>query len=90
MKLQPSGDRILIQYAGLPGASREKRTRMGSAAARVVAVGPGQEGKDGHRVPIGVKVGQRVVVKNARGISIRLNRQSYALIRATDVVQRLK
>src|SRR5688572_10099035 len=90
-KLQPSGDHILIKYADTslgknqPG-KQVRSEKQQSAAARVVAVGPGRVNADGSTVPLGLKVGQRVFVASARGIKIRLNRQSYTVIRKRDLV----
>ena len=88
-KLQPSGDHILIEFAetarGRRSAAR-RNPRKKASAARVVAVGPGQPGADGNLIPLGLKVGEKVMVNGTRGIRIRLNRQSYAVIRKADLV----
>jgi chaperonin GroES len=90
-KLQPSGDHILIQYADgaraqTASAKIAARPKGKKSAAKVIAVGPGREAADGSVTPLGLKVGQRVFVKRACGIKIRLNRQSYAVIRKRDLV----
>ncbi|MGH7957838.1 MAG: co-chaperone GroES family protein [Opitutaceae bacterium] len=89
-KLQPSGDHILIQYADAtraraagPGTSRRKEK---ASVAKVIAVGPGQEGADGSMIPLGLKVGEKVFVNRSRGVLIKLNRRSYAVIRKHDLV----
>jgi chaperonin GroES len=66
MKLQPLADRIVAKPveadskspAGilLPDQAKEK-----TQVAEVVAVGPGALDKDGKRVPMEVKVGDRIV-----------------------------
>ena len=90
-KLQPSGDHILIKYADTSLGKNQPGKRVclaeqKSAAARVVAVGPGRAKADGSTVPLGLKVGQRVFVASACGIKIRLNRESYTVIRKRDLV----
>jgi co-chaperonin GroES (HSP10) len=90
-KLQPSGDHILIKYAEAATATRRlgkvvRVPKQKSAVARVIAIGPGRERADGSTIPLGLKVGQRVFVDGARGIRIRLNRQSYTVIRKRDLV----
>ena len=90
-KLQPSGDHILIQYADAARAAGGKnvarRPDKKRSAAKVIAVGPGQEGADGNVSPLGLKVGERIFVGRGCGIKIRLNRQSYAVIRKQDLVE---
>jgi chaperonin GroES len=90
-KLQPSGDHILIKYAedapakGSPGKV-VRMPKQKSSVAKVVAVGPGRERADGSMIPLGLKVGQRVVVVSSCGIRICLNRQNYTVIRKRDLV----
>ena len=90
-KLQPSGDHILIKYAETSVAKKQpgklvRIPKQKSSVARVVAVGPGRAKADGSMVPLGLKVGQRVFVDSACGVKIRLNRQSYTVIRKRDLV----
>jgi chaperonin GroES len=56
------------------------------SAAKVIAVGPGRENADGTTIPLGLKVGERVFVDRTCGVKIRLNRQSYAVVRKHDLI----
>jgi co-chaperonin GroES (HSP10) len=87
-KLQPSSDHILIQYADAMRADVvESNPQPDSrSAARIIAVGPGRTGADGNTIPLGLKVGECVYVNGTRGVRIRLNRQSYAVVRKRDLV----
>jgi chaperonin GroES len=89
-KLQPSGDHILIQYADAPptgvAVANVSRLRLKASPARVIAVGPGQAGADGNVIPLGLKVGERILVDRPCGVRIKLKRQSYAVIRQGDLV----
>ena len=89
-KLQPSGDHVLIQYAdaalSVSVATESSPRDKKPSAAKVIAVGPGREGADGTTVPLGLKVGERVFVDRTCGIKIRLNRQSYAVVRKRDLI----
>ena len=89
-KLQPSGDHVLIQYAdaalSVSVASAPPSGGKQPSVAKVIAVGPGREGADGTTVPLGLKVGERVFVDRTCGIRIRLNRQSYAVVRKRDLI----
>ena len=89
-KLQPSGDHILIQYADAPRAraapAAVSRREANASPARVIAVGPGDAGADGNVIPLGLKVGEKILVDRTCGVKITLNRQSYAVIRKRDLV----
>ena len=92
-KLQPSGDHILIQYSSAPRAKSRPtlaaaRGKQKASVAKVIAIGPGHEAADGTPIPMGLKVGQRIFVNPSCGIKIRLNRQSYAVIRKSDLVRK--
>jgi co-chaperonin GroES (HSP10) len=87
-KLQPSGDHILIQYANAEVARRQPI--VNPSLAKVIAVGPGQEDADGHPIPLGLHVGENILVDRTCGIKIRLKRQSYAVIRKRDLVEARK
>jgi co-chaperonin GroES (HSP10) len=89
-KLQPSGDHILIQYADAPQAAvavaRRSRRKLKASPARVIAVGPGEAGADGSVIPLGLKVGERILVDRTCGVRITLKQQNYAVIRQSDLV----
>ena len=89
-KLQPSGDHILIQFAEAARAvaqtNASKRRKAAPSPAKVIAVGPGKESANGNVIPIGLKVGEKILVERGRGIKIRLHRQNYAVIRKQDLV----
>lgn len=87
-KLQPSGDHVLIQYADASSVRTTDAPRHAGkpSVAKVIAVGPGCEGADGNTVPLGLKVGGKVFVKRTCGIKIRLNRQSYTVVRQHDLI----
>jgi len=90
-KLQPSGDHILIQFAraarAVAQANASRRRKATASPAKVIAVGPGKESADGNVIPLGLKVGERILVERGRGIKIRLHRQNYAVIRKQDLVE---
>ena len=90
-KLQPSGDHILIQFADAARAqavaSGRRKRKKNASPAKVIAVGPGHTGADGNRIPLGLKVGEKILVDQACGVRIKLNRQSYAVIRKRDLVE---
>jgi chaperonin GroES len=67
----------------LPSGSTEK-----PKVAVVLAVGPGRVGDDNERVPMTVKVGDRIVYKDGYG-SVHTY-EKYLLVREEDIIATLK
>lgn len=65
----------------LPPIVRRGKTVRGT----VVAVGPGILLKSGKRKTPGVKVGDRVMLGNYKGIEIKVHGESFQIIRETNV-----
>jgi chaperonin GroES len=51
-----------------------------------VAVGEGHVKKDGTRVPLTVKEGDRVIFSSYAGDEIRINDDEYLLLRESDIL----
>lgn len=54
--------------------------------AKVVAVGPGKIGDDNERVPINLKVGDRIVYKSYSTTDVKIGDINYILVREDDVL----
>ena len=90
-KVQPLADRILLkrteaeeQMRGgiiIPDTAREKPLE-----AEVVAVGPGKLDKDGKRVAVGVKVGDRVLIGRYAGTDVEIDDEEVAIVNEDDVL----
>ncbi len=91
MKLQPLGDRIIVEPkedensstpSGLviPDTAKEK-PQLGD----VMAVGPG-EFQDGERVPLDVKEGDVVVYSKYGGTEIKFEGREFLILSARDVL----
>jgi chaperonin GroES len=92
MKLQPLGDRVVIEPeedmgsttpSGLviPDTAKEK-PQIGS----VVAVGPGALDDDGDRLPMDVKEGDRVLYSKFAGTEVKLDGTEYLVLSARDLL----
>ena len=90
MKLVPLGDRIVLKQlvaeettkSGivLPGQNKEKPQQ-----AEVVAVGPG--GKvDGNEVEMFLKVGDRVITAKYAGTEVKVDGETYSIVRQSDIL----
>ena len=90
MKLVPLSDRVVLQQV-----ESEETTKSGiilsSAAqekpqeAKVLAVGPGGI-VDGKEVKMQVKVGQKVIYSKYAGTEVKLDGETYIVVRESDIL----
>jgi chaperonin GroES len=91
IKLQPLGDHVVVEReesetitAGgivLPDSAKDKPTR-----GKVISIGEGRLLKDGKRVPLQVKVGQRVLFTSYAGDTFKLGTRELLLLREEDIL----
>lgn len=91
LKLQPLGDRVVIEReeseaitAGgivLPDSAKDKPSR-----GKVVSVGDGRLLKNGTRVPLQVKVGNRVLFSSYAPESFKFGDEELLLMREEDIL----
>ena len=91
MKIRPLQDRILIkrvdeqeQVRGgiiIPDTAKEKPQE-----AEVIAVGPGKLDDDGKRLPVDVKVGDKVLVGKYSGSDIKIEGEDYVIVREDEIL----
>ncbi len=90
--LRPCGDRVLVKpnveeekTAGgivLPDTAKE-RPQWGE----VIAVGPGKWDESGkNRIPMEVKVGDRVVFAKYGGTEVKVDGEEYLILRESDIL----
>jgi len=94
VKLEPLDDRVVVQRleaeektAGgilLPDAAKEKPQK-----ARVLAAGPGKQLDSGKRAPMGVKVGDLVLIGKYSGNEIKVSGEEVVIVRESDILARL-
>lgn len=58
--------------------------------AKVVAVGPGKVGDDNERIPVNLKVGDRIVYKSYSTTDVKVGDKDYILVREEDVLATVK
>lgn len=90
MTIKPLSNRVVLKNveaeettkAGiiLPGSAQEK-----PEIAEVVEVGSG-EVKDGKLIPMTVKVGNKVIVAKYAGTEVKLEGQTYNIVREDDIL----
>lgn len=91
MKITPIKDNIVVKRIEedekkvgsiiIPDTAKEK-----PMTAEVVAVGSGRVLKDGKKVPLEVKVGDRVLVGKYSGSEVKLNDVDYLILREDEVL----
>ena len=91
MKFKPLSDRILVkrteekeQVKGsiiIPDSAKEKPME-----GKVIAVGPGKTEKDGSRIPMDVKKGDRVLFGKYSGTEIKLDDVEHVILREEEVL----
>jgi len=91
LKVVPLGDRVVLRRAEaesktaggivLPDTARDKPQR-----GEVVAIGDGHVRKDGTRVPLTVKEGDRVIFTSYAGDDIEIGDEKYLLLRESDIL----
>ena len=90
MNIKPLGDRIVIKVLKeeertkggivLPDTAKEKPQK-----GEVVAVGSG-EIIDGKKVPLEVKVGDKIIFSKYAGTEVKLDEEEYLILRQSDVL----
>jgi len=91
MKLRPLQDRILVQRVEeetktkggiiIPDTAKEK-----PAEGKVVAVGSGKVSDDGNRVPLEIKVDDRILFGKYSGTEVKIEGEEYLIMREDDVL----
>ena len=91
MNLKPLGDRLVVkvlhndeQTEGgivLPDTAKEKPTE-----GEVIAVGTGKVLENGQKLPLEVKVGDRIIFSKYAGTEVKLDGDEYVIFSERDVL----
>ncbi|HLS90758.1 MAG TPA: co-chaperone GroES [Limnochordia bacterium] len=91
MTLKPLGDRVVVKVleeeertAGgilLPDTAKEKPQK-----GEVIAVGSGKLLDNGERVPLEVKVGDKIIFAKYGGTEVKINGVEYLILRENDIL----
>jgi len=94
-KIVPLADRVVVKNiqaeetlaSGLviPDTAKEKPQQ-----AEVVAVGPGRVDEKGARVPMDVKVGDRILYAKYSGNDIKLDQTEYLVLSEKDILAKIE
>jgi len=91
VKLQPLGDRVLVEreeaeHQTSGGIVLPDKAQKKSKQGTVLAVGNGKLDKEGKRIPLTVKSGQRVLFAGYSGEEIEVDGKEVLLIREDDIL----
>ncbi len=91
MKIRPLADRVVVKRIEeeevkkgniiIPDTAREKPQK-----GEVVAVGPGRVDEKGNRVPMEVKVGDKVIFSKYAGSEVKIDDEEYLVMREDDIL----
>ena len=94
VRLEPLGDRVVIQPAGreettksgivIPDTAKEKPQR-----GTIIAVGKGRRDDDGERIPLDVEVGETVLFAKYAGTEFRLDDEDYLILSEKDILAKV-
>lgn len=96
MKIQPLGDRVVVKVVEV----QEEKTKSGlyvpdtakekPQEAEVLAVGPGALNDKGERIPVDLKVGDKVIFSKYGGSEIKVDGEDYLILNAErDILGKL-
>lgn len=90
-KLQPLGNRVLVRRLEqeetlkggilLPDNAKKKQEQ-----AEVIAIGTGKKDKNGHLIPIPVRVGDVILMEKYSGQEVKIDDQEYVIVKAEDLI----
>ncbi len=91
MKLKPLGDRVVLKLVEqeektrggilLPDTAKEKPQK-----GEVLAVGTGKVLDSGEKVPLDVKVGDRVIFARYSGTEVKVEGEEYLIVSERDIL----
>ena len=95
VKLQPLGDRVVVQPADreettksgivIPDTAKEKPQR-----GTIVAVGAGRRDDDGDRIPMDVQVGDSVLFAKYAGTEFKHEESEYLILSEKDILAKVE
>ena len=91
VKLKPLGDRVVVEPTEqeektasgiiLPETAKEKPQK-----GVIIAAGPGRYGEEDERIPMDVKVGDKVLYAKYAGTEIKINDKKLLILKESDIL----
>jgi chaperonin GroES len=94
LELKPLGGRVVIKPL-----EREEMTKSGillpdtakekPQEGKVIAIGPGERDEDGKRIPVELKIGDRVLYQKYAGTEFKLDDEELLVLQEKDVLAQI-
>jgi len=91
MRIRPLNDRVIVKRVAeeqktiggiiIPDTAKEKPQE-----GKIVAVGPGKREKDGKRISLEVKEGDRILFSKYAGTEIKIDGEEHIFMREDDIL----
>jgi chaperonin GroES len=91
MQIRPLHDRLIVKRLEeeektkggiiIPDSAKEKPIE-----GKVIAVGEGKLNKDGKKIPLGVKKGDRILFARYAGTEVKISGEEHLMMREDDVL----
>ncbi len=92
MKLKPLGNRVILEPV-----SKEEKTKSGiiipetvdkekPEQGKILAVGPGKMSKDGKRIPMDIKAGDKVLFSKYSPTEVKIEDKEYLVVSDDDIL----
>ncbi len=90
MKIKPLNDRILVKRLEAEGKTKggiiiPETAKEKPNQGKVIAVGEGSKDKDGKRVPVQVRSGDRILFSSYAGTDLKLDGEEFIILREDDI-----
>lgn len=92
MKLKPLGNRVILEPV-----SKEEKTKSGiiipetvdkekPEQGKILAAGPGKMSKDGKRIPMDIKAGDKVLFSKYSPTEVKIENKEYLVVSDDDIL----
>ena len=95
-RIIPTFDRVVVQRTQPPARSvggivlPETKSQEKPREGKVLAVGPGHRDYEGKYAPLGLNVGDVVLLPEFGGDEINMNGEEYAIYREDDIIAKIE
>ena len=91
MKVRPLNDRIIVKRLEEEGKTKggiiiPDSTKEKPVEGKVIAVGDGRINKEGKKIPMEIKKGDRVLFAKYGGTEIKMDGEEYMMMKEDDVL----
>ena len=91
MNIKPLGDRVVLKAAEVEETTASGIILTGNSPEKpqyseVVAVGPGKTDENGKKIPMNVKVGQKVIFQQYAGTNVKVGEDEFTIVGQDNIL----